>query len=86
MDPLVDKMLITAALIGFVELRELSVPAWMVVLIIMREFLITGLRSLAAAREAERLEGEDGAEEGEGHDHGDPRRQVAALPGRAPGR
>lgn len=50
MDPLVDKMLIASALIGFVELRELSVPAWMVVLIIMREFLITGLRSLAAAR------------------------------------
>jgi CDP-diacylglycerol--glycerol-3-phosphate 3-phosphatidyltransferase len=50
LDPLVDKMLIAAALVGFVEMRELHVPAWMVVLIISREFLITGLRSLAAAR------------------------------------
>jgi CDP-diacylglycerol---glycerol-3-phosphate 3-phosphatidyltransferase len=50
LDPLVDKMLISAALVGFVEVRELHVPAWMVVLIISREFLITGLRSLAAAR------------------------------------
>src|SRR5688572_8525879 len=50
LDPLVDKMLIAAALIGFVEMRELHIPAWMVVLIIGREFLITGLRSLAAAK------------------------------------
>jgi len=50
LDPLVDKMLIAAALVGFVEMRELHIPAWMVVLIISREFLITGLRSLAAAR------------------------------------
>ncbi len=50
LDPLVDKMLIAAALVGFVELRELQIPAWMVVLIISREFLITGLRSLAASR------------------------------------
>jgi CDP-diacylglycerol--glycerol-3-phosphate 3-phosphatidyltransferase len=50
LDPLVDKMLIAAALIGFVEMRELHIPAWMVVLIISREFLITGLRTLAAAR------------------------------------
>src|SRR5437870_436688 len=50
LDPLVDKMLIVAALVGFVEMRELHIPAWMVVLIISREFLITGLRTLAAAR------------------------------------
>ncbi len=50
LDPLVDKMLISAALVGFVELSELHVRAWMVVLIISREFLITGLRSLAASR------------------------------------
>lgn len=50
LDPLVDKMLIAAALVGFVELPEIHVPAWMVVLIISREFLITGLRSLAASR------------------------------------
>jgi len=50
LDPLVDKMLICTALVGFVELHELHIPAWMVVLIIGREFLITGLRSLAAKR------------------------------------
>src|SRR6185436_17503542 len=50
LDPRADKMLIAAALVGFVEMRELHIPAWMVVLIISREFLITGLRSLAAAR------------------------------------
>ena len=50
LDPLVDKMLIAAALVGFVEMRELHIPAWMVVLIISREFLITGLRTLAATR------------------------------------
>ena len=50
LDPLVDKMLIAAALVGFVELGELHIRAWMVVLIISREFLITGLRSLAASR------------------------------------
>src|SRR5438046_4736922 len=51
LDPLVDKLLIAAALIGFVELKkELHVPAWMVVIIISREFLITGLRTLAASR------------------------------------
>jgi len=50
LDPLVDKMLIAAALVGFVELRELRIAAWMVVLIISREFMITGLRTLAASR------------------------------------
>ncbi len=50
LDPLVDKMLIAAALVGFVEEPELHIRAWMVVLIISREFLITGLRSLAASR------------------------------------
>lgn len=50
LDPLVDKMLIAAALVGFVEFGELHIRAWMVVLIISREFLITGLRSLAASR------------------------------------
>ena len=47
MDPLADKILISTAFISFVELRETRVAAWMVVLIIAREFLITGLRLLA---------------------------------------
>jgi len=48
MDPLADKILICSAFIAFVG-RGLM-PAWMVVLIVAREFAITGLRLLAAAR------------------------------------
>ncbi len=46
MDPLADKVLTAAAFIGFVELRVM--PAWMVTLILAREFMVTGLRLLAA--------------------------------------
>lgn len=44
MDPLADKVLVCAAFIGFVELESLR--AWMVVLIIAREFMVTGMRLL----------------------------------------
>lgn len=50
LDPLADKFLISSAFIAFVQLPEVHVPAWMVILIIGREFFITGLRALAAAR------------------------------------
>lgn len=50
MDPLADKMMISAAFISFVEMGEIHVPAWMVVLIISREFLVTGLRLDAASK------------------------------------
>jgi len=46
MDPLADKVLTAAAFIGFVELGVM--PAWMVTLILAREFMVTGLRLLAA--------------------------------------
>jgi CDP-diacylglycerol--glycerol-3-phosphate 3-phosphatidyltransferase len=46
MDPLADKILVTTAFISFVALGY--VQAWMVLVIILREFLVTGLRSLAA--------------------------------------
>lgn len=50
LDPLADKLLISSALVSFVGLKELHIPAWMVVVIISREFLITGLRSMAASK------------------------------------
>lgn len=49
-DPLSDKVLMSAAFISFVQLKEIGVPAWMVVVIISREFIITGMRLLAASR------------------------------------
>ncbi len=45
-DPLADKLLVGAALICFVELDLLQ--AWMVILIISREFIISGVRLIAA--------------------------------------
>ena len=47
LDPIADKLLVSAALISFVQIRLL--PGWLVVLIISREFAVSGLRSIAAA-------------------------------------
>ncbi len=46
MDPLADKLLVCSALICLVEMAEL--PAWMVIIIIAREFIISGFRLIAS--------------------------------------
>lgn len=45
LDPVADKLLISAAFISLVDIKV--VPAWMVVVIIGREFAVTGLRNIA---------------------------------------
>jgi CDP-diacylglycerol--glycerol-3-phosphate 3-phosphatidyltransferase len=48
LDLTADKIFVSAILLAFVQLG--LVPAWLVVIIIAREFLVTGLRSMAAAK------------------------------------
>lgn len=47
LDPIADKLLISAALIALVQVR--AVEGWIVILIVAREFAVSGLRSIAAA-------------------------------------
>jgi CDP-diacylglycerol--glycerol-3-phosphate 3-phosphatidyltransferase len=49
LDPIADKMLTAAAFISLVQMD--AVPAWMVVIIVGREFAVTGLRNLATSRD-----------------------------------
>ena len=46
MDPLADKLLVCSALICLIELGQL--PSWMVIIIVSREFIISGFRLIAA--------------------------------------
>ena len=48
MDPLVDKIMTTSAFVCLVALR--AIPAWVAITVIVREFLITGLRLLAVSQ------------------------------------
>lgn len=48
LDPLADKILVCAALLGLVELQVL--PSWIALIILAREFIVSGLRMLAAAQ------------------------------------
>lgn len=50
MDPLADKLLVCAALICFVADTSCPLPAWVVIIIISREFIISGFRFVAAER------------------------------------
>jgi CDP-diacylglycerol--glycerol-3-phosphate 3-phosphatidyltransferase len=47
LDPLADKILVTAALLALIELDKL--PAWVALIIIARDFLVSGLRMVASA-------------------------------------
>ena len=49
LDPAADKLLTAAAFVSLVELMPAVVPAWMVVVILSREFAVSTLRSFAAA-------------------------------------
>jgi CDP-diacylglycerol--glycerol-3-phosphate 3-phosphatidyltransferase len=48
MDPLADKLLVSAALICFVAMPEVGMPVWVVIVIISREFIISGFRLVAS--------------------------------------
>ena len=48
MDPLADKILVISALVIFVQLEY--IPGWMSIIVLAREFLISGIRILAAAK------------------------------------
>ncbi|MCL2627451.1 MAG: CDP-diacylglycerol--glycerol-3-phosphate 3-phosphatidyltransferase [Oscillospiraceae bacterium] len=48
MDPLADKIMTFAAMLWFIEVELM--PAWLVLIIIVREFMVTGMRLVAAAK------------------------------------
>ncbi len=48
LDPIADKLLVTSAFISLVELG--LAPAWMVVIIVGREFAVSGIRSIAVSQ------------------------------------
>ncbi len=49
LDPLADKLMVAGAFIALVQFNPGIVPAWIAVLVIAREFLVSGLRSIASA-------------------------------------
>lgn len=50
MDPLADKLLVCAAMICFLTNQQTQMPAWAVIVIISREFIISGFRLVAAEK------------------------------------
>ena len=52
MDPLADKVLMAAAFVVLLDRDRTSMPAWLVIVILFREFLVTGLRLVASSRGA----------------------------------
>ena len=52
-DPLADKMLVTAAMVALIEIGPVpagNLPAWIVIMILIREFTISGVRIVAASK------------------------------------
>lgn len=52
-DPLADKMLVTAAMVALIEIGPVpagNLPAWIVIVILIREFTISGVRIVAATK------------------------------------
>ena len=49
MDPLADKVLTFAAMLWFIEIGLM--PAWLVLIVIIREFMVTGMRLVAVAKD-----------------------------------
>ncbi|UKI29969.1 MAG: CDP-diacylglycerol--glycerol-3-phosphate 3-phosphatidyltransferase [Lentisphaeria bacterium] len=73
MDPLADKIFVTATMLIAVEYRLM--PAWIAVAVLCREFMVTGLRTLAAKKAGGDFggpvgEAEDGASDGNAGDRG----------------
>lgn len=52
MDPLADKVLMAAAFIVLLDVDRTTMPAWLVILVLTREFLVTGLRLVASSQGA----------------------------------
>ena len=49
LDPLADKLMVAGAFVALVQFNPVIVPAWVAVIVIAREFLVSGLRSIASA-------------------------------------
>ena len=49
MDPLADKIFVTGTMLVAVEYR--LIPAWIAIAVLFREFMVTGLRTLAAKKQ-----------------------------------
>src|SRR3954468_13453415 len=49
LDPLADKLMVAGAFVALVQFNPIIVPAWVAVVVIGREFLVSGLRSIASA-------------------------------------
>ena len=84
MDPLADKCLVVAAMLWFVEIGQM--PAWAVLIVVIREFAVSGLRMVAADKGAghrRRLvgEGEDCLYHGvhRAHAHPPVAREISSL-------